>query len=348
MSQASMSTVYVKHSDLPDIDIKHIPLILCESMNELTPDHVRGAQLINGIWSIWLRSDETKNYIIEGNFTISIGNNRVFIYGDYPIIVRRPPSEKVLFKNVPFHVHDDDLLHYIYSNPDMKVQTKCIIPARLRNRNRELTPYLSGDRFLYVRGDLRRVLPPIISINNHNACVIHQAQDLACNRCRYFGHNASDTKACDAFTNDANIITIRSPKNVLSNYYICDVHIYGHTFRSSEHAFQWKLCQHVNWDDLAEEILNSQNADQAKEIASRVPAHLRGTWHEEKCDIMEEILEAKINSCAEFRQSLINSLGKRLVEAIKSDIFWSSQVIHPPPKRISIQVRIAWVISLKG
>ena len=149
-----------------DIDIKHIPLILCESMNELTPDHVSGAQLINGIWSIWLKSDETKTYIIEGNFTPSIGNNRVFIYGDYPIIVRRPPSEKVLFKNVTFHVRDDDLLHYIYSNPDMKVQTKRIIPARLRNRNRELTPYLSGDRFLYVRGDLRIVLPPIISINN--------------------------------------------------------------------------------------------------------------------------------------------------------------------------------------
>ena len=44
-------------------------------------------------------------------------------------------------------------------------------------------------------------------------------------------------------------------------------------------------------------ILNSPNPDQAKEMASRVPSHLRGLWHEEKCDIMEEILEAKINSC---------------------------------------------------
>ena len=39
---------------------------------------------------------------------------------------------------------------------------------------------------------------------------------------------------------------------------------------------------------------------------------------------MEEILEAKVNSCSEFKQSLTNSLGKRLVEAVKSDIFWSS------------------------
>ena len=75
-------------SDLPEIDIKHVPLIICESMKELTPDHVRGAQLINGLRSIWPRSTETKNYIIEGNFSLTIGNNRVFIYGDYPIIVR--------------------------------------------------------------------------------------------------------------------------------------------------------------------------------------------------------------------------------------------------------------------
>ena len=39
---------------------------------------------------------------------------------------------------------------------------------------------------------------------------------------------------------------------------------------------------------------------------------------------MEEILEAKIESCPEFKQALINSVGKRLVEAVKSDIFWSS------------------------
>ena len=39
---------------------------------------------------------------------------------------------------------------------------------------------------------------------------------------------------------------------------------------------------------------------------------------------MEEILEAKIESCPEFKQALVNSVGKRLVEAVTSDIFWSS------------------------
>ena len=72
---------------------------------------------------------------------------------------------------------DDDLLKYMYALPDVNVKTRRIIPARLRNSKREFTPYLSGDRFLYVRGDLLRVLPSFISINNQNVCVIHNAQD---------------------------------------------------------------------------------------------------------------------------------------------------------------------------
>ena len=39
---------------------------------------------------------------------------------------------------------------------------------------------------------------------------------------------------------------------------------------------------------------------------------------------MEEILDSKAKSCPEFRQALINSVGMRLVEAVKSDIYWSS------------------------
>ena len=38
---------------------------------------------------------------------------------------------------------------------------------------------------------------------------------------------------------------------------------------------------------------------------------------------MKEILFAKTKSCPEFRQSLLESIDMNLVEAVKSDIFWS-------------------------
>ena len=81
--------------------------------------------------------------------------------------------------------------------------------------------------FLYIRGDIRRVLPPYISINNQ-------------------GHTASNTEAFHAYCNDHdNIITIWSSKNVLCNYYSCELRVNGQTFRSSEYTFQWKFRSHV-------------------------------------------------------------------------------------------------------
>ena len=322
MAEHSTSTVYVKHMDLPDIDIRHLPLILCDAANELVRDHVHGALLSNGIWTILLKSHGAKQFLTDKYLLVR--NRKISIYGEYPIINRRPPTERVLFKDLPFHVSDDDILDYLYRFPDITVHSKNIIPARIRNEKNELTPYLSGDRFLYVRGDIKRVLPSVISINNIKCRVFHRSQELACGRCRCMGHSSSNTEACDAHFDDPNVITIRSPKNVLCNFYQCDVHVFDQNFRSSEQSYQWKFCQYIGREDLANEILQATTPEQAKEIASRVPPQLHGSWHRVKLEYMEEILEAKVDSCPEFRQALVNRMGKRLVEAVKSDIFWSS------------------------
>ena len=67
-----------------------------------------------------------------------------------------------------------------------------------------------------MRGDLLRVLPSFISINNQKVRVIHNALDHACSRCRYLGHISSNTEACGAFNDDPNVVTIKSPKTYIS------------------------------------------------------------------------------------------------------------------------------------
>ena len=64
---------------------------------------------------------------------------------------------------------------------------------------------------IYVRGDFRRVLPSIISINNHKCRGMHQSQELACRRCRFLGHTANNS-VCDAFYDESNGIAICPPK----------------------------------------------------------------------------------------------------------------------------------------
>ena len=73
------------------------------------------------------------------------------------------------------------------------MQTKRVIQARIRNNKRELTPFLSGERLIYVRSDFRRVLPSTISIHNRNIRVQHKSQERVCSRCRYLGHDAKNT-----------------------------------------------------------------------------------------------------------------------------------------------------------
>ena len=60
----------------------------------------------------------------------------------------------------------------------------------------------------------------MISINNNKVRVLHEAQDIACSRCRYLGHTESHVDECDGFSDYPNIVTIRSAKNILGNYYI--------------------------------------------------------------------------------------------------------------------------------
>ena len=46
----------------------------------------------------------------------------------------------------------------------------------------------------------------------------HPSQDTACQRCRCLGHHTSEVSKCDAYTEDSDVITIRSPQYILCNY----------------------------------------------------------------------------------------------------------------------------------
>ena len=254
---------------------------------------------------------------------LTIHDCNVKIYEQYPLSNRIIPSEKVLFKDVPFEVNDKDLMDYIISQPGMHVKNRNMIHARLRNREGELTSFYSGDRFLYIKGGFRRALPTEINIDHQTCRIQHKSQDLACKRCRYMGHQDQETEKCNAYINNQNMIAIRSPNNALCNYFLCDVNIYGHHFISSEHAYQWKFTSHIGRHDLADEILETSTPAQAKEISSMIPRHMHKDWHSKKLSIMEEILQEKLNSCREFKNALINSEGKSLVESVKNDRFWS-------------------------
>ena len=95
-------------------------------------------------------------------------------------------------------------------------------------------------------------------------------------------------------------------------------------FASSEHAYQWRFLKHIGEDALAQEVIEASWLADAKAVSTRVPRHLHKNWHSLMMCVMKDILHAKADYCAKFKDELLSSGRKNLVEAVMGDIFWSS------------------------
>ena len=126
----------------------------------------KSAQLIDVIRSVSIKSLRARSYLLEIGF-ININNNKIDLHDEYPITFQRIYTVKIIFKNLPFHVPDQTLFDYNIFIPSLMLKLKLNIYARLRNEERELTPFESGDRFLYVRTGFKRTMPNVADINHY-------------------------------------------------------------------------------------------------------------------------------------------------------------------------------------
>ena len=233
MALYNLAPLYVKQSELPEHDTRQLALVLCEKTDEWVHREIRSAQLIAGVWSIIVNSQQARTHLIEKVRYININNHIAQFYDEYPTVVKCVPTEKVILKDLPFHVEDTDIFAYLNSQPDIQITTRNIIHAKLRNQKRELTPFLSGERFVYIKTGLRRALPSVVDINHNQCRIFHPSQEKSCSRCRYMGHSRQNTEVCNAYTENSDIIPIRSANNVMSNFYQCVITLDGIDFKSS-------------------------------------------------------------------------------------------------------------------
>ena len=252
---------------------------------------------------------------------IELEGRAIEIYDLYPTS-KIIPNEKIIFKDLPPGVNDTTIINFLSEQPGIFVKSG-VVWARIRDNNNLLTPLYSGDRFVFVNGLFSPALPSTSLRDSNRARIWHKSQEKACLRCREIYHSTTQTNKCGAFTSDQNIITIRSPNNVLCNYYLCKMKVFNVEFRSAEHAYQWRFMKYIKIDEHALEILDAESPAEAKEIASRIPRYLHKDWHQIKLTVMREILIAKADYCPMFKSTLIDSSGNDLVECTQCQ-FWSS------------------------
>ncbi len=102
----------------------------------------------------------------------------------------------------------------------------------------------------------------------------------------------------------------------LSNLYHCYLHLYGKTFISREHAYQWEKATFHGQFDEARDIFAAPNAKEAMKIGQGIITNEE--WNTSmKFIVMEEIQRAALlpGNCDKFREVLLSTKGKSLEEA---------------------------------
>ena len=130
-----------------------------------------------------------------------------------------------------------------------------------------------------------------------------------------------ETAKCEAYISDKPGVHFFN-RGILSNLDDCTLKFEDVDFRSSEQAYQWSTCVEELREDLAEEVIQAITLLEAKCIASvfKTPDYI---WHDIKYGVMERILQAKLKSSKAFRDELLATGNKILIEA-RHDVWWGT------------------------
>ena len=109
----------------------------------------------------------------------------------------------------------------------------------------------------------------------------------------------------------------RTETKVLSNLYPCEIKYINMTFNSSEQLYFWLMLDgfHLDRDDL----MHAANAKEAKRIGGKV---LKGMgwsedseyWQRRSVEALRIAIGRKMECCSEFRDLVLNSGDKKIVE----------------------------------
>ena len=104
-------SVYINHSELPNLVIKNTALHVCNMIGKIVPGQTLCAQLIRGVWSVWLRSIRAKCYLTEMIRDLEIGGVKASMHDTYPIS-KPMQNEKVLFRDLHQQVSNSAILEF--------------------------------------------------------------------------------------------------------------------------------------------------------------------------------------------------------------------------------------------
>ena len=227
--------------------------------------------------------------------------------------------------NLPIHIPNEVIMNFFEHNYPHVVTRSNVIMARIPAPGNTLSPYFSGDRIIYAKEGFWPVLPKLLRIDGEPCKLWHKNQEIHCKRCESHEHRTIDYDNCPLYVQNPDSYVFKSNDDPLSNFYSCKLSVFDHEWSSVEHPYQWAKMMSIGNNTLADEIVRSTSAKQAKSIANRVPFYELDDWNSKKITVMKDILFAKWTACAPFRRALLNTRGLHIIEGT-IDPYWGAGV----------------------
>ena len=343
-----LKPVYLRDSDI-QIDKKkpirdyEISIAVSKSINDL-----KCVQKDRDLWRLYVGSRDSREKLLCEGFELRNLSVKAFDINPYSAGIHNPNEQvlKVTVKGVPLSVDDREITKMLEKfNVSF---TSGIKYEKIRDpETRKMTGILNGNRFMYVKQfEEGKFLPRTSYCAGLRCFIYHFGQPKAnrvplctncweqthyksdcenearCKVCKKPGHEPGDM-LCDEYAeNNPNIQMFFGKDNVLSNFYPCQINIFGVTHKSAEHALQYVKSMRSGDVPRATAVQEAATALDAKKIGQQVVASPSYLEHQET--IMKEIVEAKVAQVPAFKDALQKSHSKTVFVETTFDNFWGS------------------------
>lgn len=340
-SPGGVTPVFCKTRDVGSV----ISIDICHAMAEVVgKEQVWGVQRIRGLWRLYTTTEEARLLLLSQG--LELNSVSITLYPDNPysqMHAERTEGIKITVKDLPRAYKNEEVAAFL-SNLGAKLQGQ-VQSGRLRNRDGSLSDFFCGDR--YVFADKHHLLAH--PLPRHTICglfecrIFHHGQReniQVCTRCQKTGHPywaCKDPEVCEVCKEGNHLAgdpmcsfyeeltdyrTVAGKFDPLSNFYMADFQVEEVTYKSAEHAYQFKKALAHGKPDLAKMISNAKSPQEAKSLSKYV--NCTPEWEQQNDKIMEQILMAKIQQVPAARRALMESRDRVVVEAVPRQYLWGS------------------------
>lgn len=324
----TIKPLYLKDSEIQCSDEGRVTdFDLMDCVAKVVGNSLHCLQLDRNLWRVYLRDVASREKLLtEGihiqNVSISFFDTNPYSSGIHNASEK---SLKIRLCGLPLSVDDSAVLELL-EKLEVKPTSKILYEKIRHPITNKMTSVLNGNRFLYIEPLKEgKHLPRINYCAGLRCKLFHFGQpkfqrQLTCTKCwatdhtmkfcknnprckvcKLEGHKPGD-KTCPSYESQNNVIAFNGEDNILSNFFPCELNMYGFTHKSAEHAFQYTKAVRCGDLDTAKTILEAKDALSAKRLGDKIRPNEQ--WADTRESVMTEIIENKCVQVQRFREKL--------------------------------------------